>query len=649
MVTLEKDPLNPLNKFLVLRAEKINPDTIPNSHDTTKMRVVKFHAGALQTTYEWSGQGRKYGFEPYGIFEARIQLPATSQAKGTFWLFGGSESIEIDIIEEARGKDYAINNALNWPEPSSGHPNVSNVVYSDPPLTDDFHIFSIVWTPENLTFYLDGIQTHSLTDNDITIKMSQNHKTEMRFNLAPATEEGVDPDDYDMKIDWIKVWKYSPETCCPYGTTWDKANCKYESVEIPSGYKPFIWRNNLYTEIGPNGSCPDNTVYDGANCSYQINIPSEYRGFIWPQSSNSTQHFYAAPNCQANPELCCLAGSNWDGANCKFDKIVPTGFEPFIGNDNGLYVMPNKNGLCPDGSNPDPTLEGCYMGTTIPAGIEGFIFNNKFFTKENCNVDKCCPEITEWNGISCIIELPWNDNEVFIENNQIVLDYTGLKCPEGTSAQGNRCLTGINIPVGFEGIVDNGAVLIEPNCESCCPDGFTFDGKDCIKRDNYNILQNDGDPAVKPNCFKYNEENDCCPEGFFRSSPFVCKLKESSDELTIEHNGSEIKLTKDSQSCLDPDIKIRSNQSQSYKKIKNNNVTLYPNPSSHDIFINSDSELNDLQQLIIYNFTGQIIYASQEKKLLINLSKIPIKLESGTYFIFMKFNDQSFMKKIIKL
>jgi len=69
------------------------------------------------------------------------------------------------------------------------------------------------------------------------------------------------------------------------------------------------------------------------------------------------------------------------------------------------------------------------------------------------------------------------------------------QCPDGFTFDGKNCYSGIHIPQGFRGFIwKNGGFYVKPNCdgvgedgkpvlvkvdENCCPPGFGFDGKNC--------------------------------------------------------------------------------------------------------------------------------------------------------------------------
>lgn len=106
--------------------------------------------------------------QTYGRFEAKIKMPAGSDKQGlwpAFWLLPvdsvyGSWPLsgEIDIME-ARGRegnkaDGTIHFGRPWPNDGSSG---GSMVWDDDPLAiTEYHIYSVDWTPEYMSFQVDG-------------------------------------------------------------------------------------------------------------------------------------------------------------------------------------------------------------------------------------------------------------------------------------------------------------------------------------------------------------------------------------------------------------------------------------------------------------------------------------------------------------
>lgn len=109
--------------------------------------------------------------QAFGYFEAKVKIPDCDGLWSAFWLQssnqrmvgnGGQDGTEIDVFESSfrkkaqKGK-YVMGNALLWDGYGSSGKSDVNVQTLDSNLYDDqFHIFSLKWTPDCYVFYVDG-------------------------------------------------------------------------------------------------------------------------------------------------------------------------------------------------------------------------------------------------------------------------------------------------------------------------------------------------------------------------------------------------------------------------------------------------------------------------------------------------------------
>ena len=103
---------------------------------------------------------------------------------------------------------------------------------------------------------------------------------------------------------WDAYWACkNKKPICPSGFVFDGANC-YSKIHIPQGYSGFIWGPNgdkwdrsFYVKPNcnisrANNCCPSGTTYDGANCRYyNVYVPAGWEPFIWNGA------FYVKPKC----------------------------------------------------------------------------------------------------------------------------------------------------------------------------------------------------------------------------------------------------------------------------------------------------------------------------------------------------------------
>jgi beta-glucanase (GH16 family) len=102
----------------------------------------------------------------FGYYEARIQLQRLPGHWPAFWLYNmsegkigdqGRDGSEIDIMEKP-WLDDRVNHAIQWDGYGKEHRSAGKVARA-PGLMDGFHTYSLMWTPTEYVFYIDGKET----------------------------------------------------------------------------------------------------------------------------------------------------------------------------------------------------------------------------------------------------------------------------------------------------------------------------------------------------------------------------------------------------------------------------------------------------------------------------------------------------------
>jgi beta-glucanase (GH16 family) len=215
--------------YLVIEARKENYGVAPESRQFTSGRIVT------------SG---KFNFK-YGTIEARIKLPNLQNGLWpAFWMLGANyptdgwpKSGEIDILE-AGFKDDWQNNVANKKNNSTVHwfqdnfreldPNApgngwwgnasaTNSITIPGSFTDGFHLFKLVWTPTQITGYVDNVHyyTFNIPANDVNITEFSSNPFYIILNLAVGGSNFVGitdpaqitaPMPAQMQIDYVRVY-----------------------------------------------------------------------------------------------------------------------------------------------------------------------------------------------------------------------------------------------------------------------------------------------------------------------------------------------------------------------------------------------------------------------------------------------------------
>lgn len=106
----------------------------------------------------------------YGFFTIRVQLHREEGHWPAFWLFpptigsleqkglnGGVDGTEIDIFEKFT-LDDKVQQTLHWDGYGTDH-MYSERYITYPGIMEDWHTYSLWWTPDEYIFYIDGVET----------------------------------------------------------------------------------------------------------------------------------------------------------------------------------------------------------------------------------------------------------------------------------------------------------------------------------------------------------------------------------------------------------------------------------------------------------------------------------------------------------
>ena len=154
----------------------------------------------------------------YGLFEIRCKLAPGAGTFPAFWLYSGPS--EIDIFEggdEPSVTKRANSNNVQYIPKDPAQWQSSQFFYrkdSGADLTENFHTYSAAWTPERVTFFLDGKRIRTVEAAQVPTTTSP---ATIIANLAifsyanpatwPSTPEGPRT---AMVIDYIRVYKQRP-------------------------------------------------------------------------------------------------------------------------------------------------------------------------------------------------------------------------------------------------------------------------------------------------------------------------------------------------------------------------------------------------------------------------------------------------------
>jgi hypothetical protein len=139
----------------------------------------------------------RWGNQLYGRFEARFRADPVVGYKTAWLLWPDSDNWaegEIDFPEGPLADEfYAANLQV-------GSPGVFDLKTEGLARFDDWHVATIEWTPDAVTFFLDGEQVGTSTSSP---------STPMHWVLQTETDHGTPPADTagHVQVDWVTIYE----------------------------------------------------------------------------------------------------------------------------------------------------------------------------------------------------------------------------------------------------------------------------------------------------------------------------------------------------------------------------------------------------------------------------------------------------------
>lgn len=182
--------LNPYifnNGVLSLKAQPVN------DWQSSQMWGYKYSSGMIYSEHA----------QTFGYFEMRAELPKGDGLWPAFWLIG-EQNREIDVLEGLGSDTKVAYNALH----SHAVPALGNASFN--PYPDGFHTYGAMWTPDTITFYVDGTpvwKTQTPHDLDQPLRMIVNLAVGGNW---PGSPNASTPWPAEMKVDYVRTYALPP-------------------------------------------------------------------------------------------------------------------------------------------------------------------------------------------------------------------------------------------------------------------------------------------------------------------------------------------------------------------------------------------------------------------------------------------------------
>lgn len=147
---------------LTIRAERIPPDSgLHCYYGPAEWKSGKIHTAG------------KVGFK-YGHMEIVAKMPHGLGTWPALWMLGSNllhgmpwpNCGEIDILENTGARPYQVQGTIHGPG-YYGENGLTKIFEVSSPLSSDFHLYGMSWSPNSISWFFDGECFNTITKNDV--------------------------------------------------------------------------------------------------------------------------------------------------------------------------------------------------------------------------------------------------------------------------------------------------------------------------------------------------------------------------------------------------------------------------------------------------------------------------------------------------
>lgn len=192
------------------------PENVIVEGGLLKINLIKEnYEGSNYTSTRMLTQG-KYDFT-YGKLEVKAKLPSGGGTWPAIWMLGSNISTvgwpacgEIDVMEHAGNRQDEVSSALHTPSSSGATVNTGSQTVSD--VSSEFHVYTLVWKRESITFSVDGVIHYNYNPSNKTSSNWPFFADQfIILNVAMGGTFGgnIDPNftESSMEIDYVRVYQ----------------------------------------------------------------------------------------------------------------------------------------------------------------------------------------------------------------------------------------------------------------------------------------------------------------------------------------------------------------------------------------------------------------------------------------------------------
>lgn len=200
------------NELQYYRAENT---TVAGGYCIIEARDENF-GGANYTSSRMITKGQK--FFKYGRVDIRAALPEGQGVWPALWMLGSNiDQVswpacgEIDIMELVGHEPNKLHGTLHWADVNGNHAEYGGFKNSITDFSEEFHVFSIVWSENQIRWLLNGVQYHVINTSEAQFdEFKENFFFIMNVAVGgnwPGSPDATTVFPQRMIVDYVRVYQ----------------------------------------------------------------------------------------------------------------------------------------------------------------------------------------------------------------------------------------------------------------------------------------------------------------------------------------------------------------------------------------------------------------------------------------------------------
>ena len=191
----------------------------------------------------------------HGRFEARIKIPNGDGMWPAFWMLptnpdvGWPMSGEIDIMESTGRNPESIFGTIHYGPDFDNREQSGNAILKQPDTwADDFHVYAMEWTPNEMKWYVDDILYSTKTPADMSdpaLWTFENYQYHFIMNLAVGGTLGGDVDanalPQVLEVDYVRVYDFGQPALTGSHIVVPNTSATYDVVNETGSNSTYSW------------------------------------------------------------------------------------------------------------------------------------------------------------------------------------------------------------------------------------------------------------------------------------------------------------------------------------------------------------------------------------------------------------------------